>query len=100
MDEAIKLCTKEIKKVVEYNQKYNNSINSLNNKIGNLIKKTPIKDDVYTWFCNWMPDSGLMLTMDLNCESIPYTMNIYSFLELCKDDIENITRDKIKEISF
>ena len=91
-------CKKILKNVYSYHKKYNEQLRILKEYIRNLISQYDIVEDVYEISISDFPDSGLMITIDLSDNPMPYSMNIELFIEMCEKN--ELTIENIKKYSY
>ena len=91
-------CKKILKNVYSSHKKYNEQLRILKEHIRNLISQCDITEDVYDISISEFPDSGLMITIDLSDNPMPYSMNIELFIEMCENN--ELTVENIKKYSF
>lgn len=91
-------CKKILKNVYSYHKKYNEQLRILKDHIRNLISQYDITEDIYDISISDFPDSGLMITIDLSDNPMPYSINIELFIEMCEKN--ELTIENIKKYSY
>ena len=98
VDLDLNLCKAAYKKTINYYEKYKRQLNVFRDSIADIVSKSDIADDVYDVNANEYPDSGLMVIFDFKDDTMPHSINVYTFFELYENN--ELTVENIKKYSF